>query len=77
MNRASAYFNVHELKDGLRYLRGIPLLEGWSDADTWTVCMEGRKRMMTWLYLTPKSTPALTDEAVDSIIYRYQKQMFG
>lgn len=75
--RASAHFNVHEVKDGMRYLRDVPLLEGWSDADTWTMCMEGRKRMMTWLYLTPKSEPPLTDEAVDAIIYRYQKQMFA
>jgi hypothetical protein len=74
--RAQQFFNVHEIKDGLRYVRDIPLLAEWSDADTWMMCMEGRRRMMTWLYLAPKREPVMRQEQIDALIYEYQKRMF-
>lgn len=75
--RAERFFNVYEVKDGLRYVRDIPLLAEWSDADTWMMCMEGRKRMMTWLYLAPKRETVIPQERIDLLIYEYQKRMFG
>lgn len=74
--RAGRYFNVHQLRDGLRYLRDIPLIADWSDADTWMMCMEGRKRMMTWLYLAPRPERKLGQEEIDALIYEYQRRMF-
>jgi len=76
-DRAGRFFNVHDVKDGLRYMRDIPLLADWSDADTWMMCMEGRKRMMTWLYLAPKREPMIAADQLDALIYDYQKRMFG
>lgn len=73
--RAAPIFNIHEIRDGIRYMRNIPLLDGWSDADTWMMCMEGRKRMMTWLYLTPKSESLLSQQDIDRLTLDYQKRM--
>lgn len=73
---AADYFHIHEIKDGLRYIRDIPLLKNWSDADTWSICIEGRKQMMTWLYLRPMSEPILSGQVIDMIIYEYQRKMF-
>lgn len=74
--RAARVFQVHEVKDGLRDMRSIPLLEDWSDADVWSLCMEGRKRMMTWLYLVPKSEDLLDDRDIDRIVSSYQRCLF-
>lgn len=74
--RAGQYFNVHEVRDGLRYLRDVPLLADWSDSDTWMMCMEGRRRMMTWLYLAPAREAGLREEELDALILDYQKRMF-
>lgn len=75
--RAGQYFNVYEVKDGLRYVRDVPLLAEWSDAETWMMCVEGRKRMMTWLYLTPRREPMIRQEQIDALIFEYQKRMFA
>lgn len=76
IQRAEVFFHVHIVKDGLRYLRDIPLLESWSDADVWTMCMEGRKQVMTWLYLVPKREKPIRGNQIDKIILDYQKSMF-
>lgn len=76
IGRAERVFNVHEIRDGLRDMRGIPLIADWSDADVWSMCMEGRKRMMTWLYLTPKREEKLTELEVDRIVSAYQRKLF-
>lgn len=77
MERAGRDFHVHTVKDGLRDMRGIPLLEDWSDADVWSICMEGRKRMMTWLYLVPQHEKPLTDRDIDGMVCAYQRGMFA
>jgi hypothetical protein len=77
MERAGRDFHIHAVRDGLRDMRGIPLLEDWSDADVWSICMEGRKRMMTWLYLAPRHEEPLTDRDIDGIVCAYQRDMFA
>ncbi|MDQ1159498.1 hypothetical protein QE385_003895 [Sphingomonas sp. SORGH_AS 950] len=75
--RAEEFFHIYEIRDGLRDMRGIALLEDWSDADVWSLCMEGRKRMMSWLYLVPNDEPALTEADLDSVVLTYQRNLNG
>lgn len=74
---AERYFDVREVKDGLRDMRDIPLLRNWSDWDSWLLCVEARYRMMSWLWLRPKGEPALTAAAVDELVIDYQRRMFA
>lgn len=54
-DRAATYFNVEELRTGARDLTGVPLLgDHWSDTDRWLLCSEGRAKLMSWLWLSPK-----------------------
>lgn len=74
---AERYFDVCEVKDGLRDMRHIPLLRNWSDWDAWLLCIEARYRMMSWLWLRPKGEAALTDAAVDALVIDYQRRIFA
>lgn len=77
IGRAESHAQVSRIRDGLRYVRNIPLIDDWSDSDVWMMCMEGRKRMMTWLYVYPHTMPKLLDSDIDAAIYDYQKMMFS
>lgn len=77
IRRAEVHFHVSVIKDGLRCVRDVPLLADWSDADVWTMCMEGRSRMMTWLYLVPKLEKPMSDREIDNVILDYQRSMFA
>jgi len=74
---AERYFDVCEVKDGLRDIRNIPLLRNWSDWDSWLLCVEARYRMMAWLWLRPKGEAALTAAAVDELVIDYQRRIFA
>jgi hypothetical protein len=73
---AERYFDVCEIKDGLRDIRNIPLLRNWSDWDSWLLCVEARYRMMSWLWLRPKGEPPLTGAALDALVMDYQRRIF-
>lgn len=73
---ASRHFHVYEICDGLRYLPPLPLLADWNDSDVWTTCMEGRHRMMRWLYLAPKGSDCPTPEAIMENTYGYLRRMY-
>ncbi|WP_449410161.1 hypothetical protein [Methylobacterium komagatae] len=73
---AERYFEVIEIKDGLRDIRDIPLLRNFSDWDSWLLCVEGRHRMMSWLWLRPKGSPALSPAAIDTLVIDYQRRIF-
>ncbi|MFB5149714.1 hypothetical protein WJH60_08960 [Burkholderia orbicola] len=75
--RAGKYFNVYEIRDGLRDIRDIPLLRHWSDWDAWLMCVEARYRMMRWLWLEPKSQPRRADQDIDRLILDYQRRIFA
>lgn len=74
--RAGKYFNVYEIRDGLRDIRNIPLLRHWSDWDAWLMCVEARYRMMRWLWLEPKTQPRRADQDIDRLILDYQRRIF-
>jgi hypothetical protein len=69
--RASRYFHVAEIRDGLRDVRDIPIIRDWSDWDTYLSCVEARYRMMSWLWLAPKHGPAMTPYEIDDLIIDY------
>ncbi|WGS46890.1 hypothetical protein LFL97_32360 [Burkholderia sp. JSH-S8] len=75
--RASKFFHVYEIRDGLRDIRNIPLLRHWSDWDAWLICVEARYRMMRWLWLEPKTHPRRADTDVDCLILDYQRRIFA
>lgn len=74
--RAAEWFDVYELHDGLRDLRDVPLLAGWTEANTWIACLEGRRRLMTWLYLAPRGQSIVRMDQIDSLVLAYQKSIF-
>jgi hypothetical protein len=74
---AGTYFHVHEIKDGLRDIRNIPQLRDWSDWDSYLLCVEARYRMMSWLWLQPKSELAPSPAALDTMILDYQRRIFA
>ncbi len=73
---AERYFDVIEIKDGLRDIRDIPLLRNLSDWDSWLLCVEARYRMMSWLWLRPRGSPALSPAALDALVIDYQRRIF-
>jgi hypothetical protein len=74
---AGAHFHVHEITDGLRDMRRIPILQQWTDWDTWLLCTEARYRMMSWLWLQPKDEPALAPAEIDALVLDYQRRIFS
>lgn len=74
---AEAHFHVHEIQDGLRDMRRIPILQQWSDWDTWLLCVEARYRMMSWLWLQPKGERALSPAEIDALVIDYQRRIFS
>jgi hypothetical protein len=73
VRRAGKHFHVRMIDDGLRDMRGLPILQGWSDWDTWLLCSEGRGRLMSWLWLAPLDETPLDARAIDALVLDYQR----
>jgi len=52
--RASAWFELTEMRMGARDLSPFPECQRFSDSDRWLMASEGRGELMTWLRLDPK-----------------------
>lgn len=52
---ADRHFNITEITTTNRDLSVFPELKNFSDTDRWMICSEGRKQLMTWWRLDPKS----------------------
>ncbi|MEQ5839204.1 hypothetical protein N0A02_07100 [Paraburkholderia acidicola] len=56
LSRAGQHFEIREIKTGARDLSTIPILsDHWTDSDRWLLCSESRAKLMSWLYLRPRS----------------------
>jgi hypothetical protein len=73
VRRAGKHFHVRMIDDGLRDVRGLAILHGWSDWDTWLLCSEGRGRLMSWLWLAPLDETPLDARAIDALVLDYQR----
>ena len=54
-SEASVNFDVTEITMTSRDLSKFPELSSFNDSDRWLICSEGRKQLMTWYRLDPKS----------------------
>jgi|TARA_B110000003_G_scaffold266448_1_gene293436 hypothetical protein len=54
ISMAQEFFDVTELKTGLRDFSNFTDLRKYSDSDRWLMCSEGRGELMSWLRLDPK-----------------------
>lgn len=54
LKRSEKYFNINFITTKGRDLSIFPELKDYNDNDRWLICSEGRHKLMTWLYLTPK-----------------------
>jgi hypothetical protein len=73
IRRAGKHFHVRIIDDGLRDMRGLTMLRGWSDWDTWLLCAEGRGRLMSWLWLAPLDEVPLGAGEIDALVLEYQR----
>jgi hypothetical protein len=54
INLAKEFFDVTELKTGIRDFSNFSDLKKYSDSDRWLMCSEGRGQLMSWFRLEPK-----------------------
>jgi hypothetical protein len=54
INLAQEFFDVTELKTGIRDFSNFSDLKKYSDSDRWLMCSEGRGELMSWFRLEPR-----------------------